>query len=415
MIMKKKIFQQGVTVVEISIAVVVLALLTFYSLLSFYKITQQQQNDDAKQTIEIIKKAVIGYATHKKTPSYTLVNGRANNKIDWQTSASRPYLPCPDITGDGLEDRRPLLTAVTLVVNSLTESYPLEQGGDCFVSKGLLPWRTLGTPKSDPWGNYYTYRVDYNFSNEALGFDESMQSNDVYYTRPMNLYEENNKTFALREIKSVNQNLRSSDTGAGVVANIWGNNLDSENSTNIICEQTPCSRDTVAVSLIVGNVLADSQTVRVGELPSGTPVFARMQANNIDIGVPFVILSHGRNGHGAVNSSGISSDGAASMLCRQVPLENEDERQNAFWLNPINTIVDINGITVGFNCPVVAPSDATAKANGFVTRPFTDRSPGIEEFDDIVGWMSTEELMRAMYQNNVLTEDFLPPLGLEDI
>ena len=62
-----------------------------------------------------------------------------------------PFLPCPDTTNDGLEDR-----------NVVT--------GACLAAEGNLPWATLGFAGLDAWGNRLRYRVTPGFSNSLTGF-----------------------------------------------------------------------------------------------------------------------------------------------------------------------------------------------------------------------------------------------------
>lgn len=69
----------------------------------------------------------------------------------------RPYLPCPDIDGDGVENRT---------------------GNACTNQVGNLPWADLGLGRQDAWGNPFRYRVAAVFSNSATGFT-LMSSGDL--------------------------------------------------------------------------------------------------------------------------------------------------------------------------------------------------------------------------------------------
>ena len=45
--------------------------------------------------------------------------------------------------------------------------------GSCATTRGILPWRTLGLPPSDTWGNRYTYQADGVFANAIVGFNQN--------------------------------------------------------------------------------------------------------------------------------------------------------------------------------------------------------------------------------------------------
>lgn len=110
----------------------VLALLLGSVLVPLTTQTFQRQNADATRQLEEVKEILIGHALQ-----------------------SAGNLPCPDKTGgagagtanDGIED--------------------VEAGGTCTALEGNLPWVTLGTPSSDPWGNRYRYRITGAFAQRA--------------------------------------------------------------------------------------------------------------------------------------------------------------------------------------------------------------------------------------------------------
>ena len=62
---------------------------------------------------------------------------------------ARGALPCPDVVTDGIDGEAPAACAgVTL--------------------EGVLPYRTLGVDRSDPWGRLFRYRVTQEFTRRAL-------------------------------------------------------------------------------------------------------------------------------------------------------------------------------------------------------------------------------------------------------
>lgn len=120
--------QQGFTLVEIAIVLVILGLLLA---MLFAPLNAQREilNRDKTQVLfNQAKEALIGYA---------LVNR---------------YLPCPDTKSvpDGIENRKP--------------------DGTCVKDDGVLPWNTLGIDRTDPWDHYFYYRVDSTFSNSVTLF-----------------------------------------------------------------------------------------------------------------------------------------------------------------------------------------------------------------------------------------------------
>ena len=147
---------------------------------NYFELQRNSRYKETQRTIESIKEAVINYAANHAARSYVVVNDSVAQPIRWRQPAGRPYLPCPDINGDGEEDRSPVLTALEITLNP--PSYPQETGGDCFRNKGLVPWVTLDMPPTDSWGNRYTYRAGNNFSNAMVGFDQETRADQAYYT-----------------------------------------------------------------------------------------------------------------------------------------------------------------------------------------------------------------------------------------
>ena len=228
--------QRGFTLIEMAVAMFVIALLLGSLLIPLTTQVEQRQISEVQKSLEEIKESIIGFAV-------------ANN-----------YIPCPDKTSaagagtmnDGQED----VTAAT---------------GACVVTEGNLPWVTLGVANTDPWGNRFRYRVSGPFAQRAPS-----------------------ATFTL-----------------------------SSTSSAEVCAATGCgTRLTVATD-----------------------------------GPPAIILSHGRNGYGAINSnSGVANPAPTSA----------DELENT------------NG-------------DAT-----YVYRVATAVGAAVGEFDDIVAWISRNVLLNRM-------------------
>ena len=125
---------RGFSLVEIAIAIFIIALLLGSILVPLQTQVEQRQVSETQKALEDIKEALIGFAI------------------------SNSYLPCPDTTGDGVAD-------------------PATPGA-CPSAEGFLPWVTLNVSQGDVWGNRFRYRVSPEFTNTPL---------DVFgLTRPTN-------------------------------------------------------------------------------------------------------------------------------------------------------------------------------------------------------------------------------------
>ncbi len=125
----------GFTLIELAVAMFIIALLLGSILVPLTTQVEQKQIGDTQKSLEEIREAIIGFA---------IANG---------------YLPCPDITSginanDGAED-------IT--------------GTNCTSAEGNVPWATLGVASVDAWGNRFRYRVDADFTNRStlFGFSSS--------------------------------------------------------------------------------------------------------------------------------------------------------------------------------------------------------------------------------------------------
>lgn len=134
--------QRGFSLIELAIVFVVVAFILGGLLIPLTTQLEQQRVRETQKALDEIKEALIGYAASH-------VDGNKH-----------PYLPCPDRrTGaatatdnnDGHEDRDAV-------------------AGTCQVPEGNVPWADLGVSRNDAWGNYFTYRVDSQYSNSNAGF-----------------------------------------------------------------------------------------------------------------------------------------------------------------------------------------------------------------------------------------------------
>ena len=116
-----KAFQSGFTLVELTIVLIIVALLSTGLMFGISAQRAVAENADAQRQLDNIKEALLGFA---------IANGR---------------LPCPAVP-----------TLATGAANAGIAATP-----PCLnaAQYGVLPWATLGLPESDPWGNRYTYFV----------------------------------------------------------------------------------------------------------------------------------------------------------------------------------------------------------------------------------------------------------------
>jgi prepilin-type N-terminal cleavage/methylation domain-containing protein len=122
---------RGFTLTEMAVVLVIIALLIGGMIIPLSAQHDLRDVTETRKQLNDIAEALYGYAA-----SHAASDGR-------------PYLPCPDTNGDGLEDR---------------------SGGSCLNQEGSLPWATLGLGRQDAWGNPFRYRVSASFSNSTNGF-----------------------------------------------------------------------------------------------------------------------------------------------------------------------------------------------------------------------------------------------------
>ena len=126
---------RGFTLIEMAIVLVIITILIGGLAMPLSAQIQARRIAETRHTLEEARSALLGFAmTHlADTPG-------------------KRYLPCPDITGDGHEDR---------------------VGKSCAGSNGWLPWVDLGTSPQDAWGNRLGYAVISQFADANGGFSAS--------------------------------------------------------------------------------------------------------------------------------------------------------------------------------------------------------------------------------------------------
>lgn len=130
----------GFTLIELAVAVFIIALLLGSILVPLATQVEQRQIGETQKKQEEARDALTGFA---------LANG---------------YLPCPAISAtNGQEDRA--------------------AGGACNKRDGFIPWETLGVSRSDAWGRLYRYSVTPAFATSATPFSVSTAPDITIRTR----------------------------------------------------------------------------------------------------------------------------------------------------------------------------------------------------------------------------------------
>ena len=129
--------QRGFTLIEMAIVLVIITILIGGLAMPLAAQIKARRIAETQKTMEEARDAIVGYAmTHK-----TLVG-------------NKPYLPCPDSNGDGIEDAR--------------------TANKCPQQFGFLPWVTLGIGSQDAWGNRLLYTTNTDVSNDSAGIDPAV-------------------------------------------------------------------------------------------------------------------------------------------------------------------------------------------------------------------------------------------------
>lgn len=135
---------RGFTLIEMAIVLVIITILIGGLAMPLSAQIQARRVAETKKTLEEASDALMGFAMMTATSPLGVP----------QTFR---YFPCPDIDGDGVEDRN------GNVCRSISAG----------VSYGWLPWVTLGIAPQDAWGNRLRYVVVSQFADSNSGFYQS--------------------------------------------------------------------------------------------------------------------------------------------------------------------------------------------------------------------------------------------------
>ena len=401
-----RLSQQGLSLVEVMLILAVVGLILAASIIPLGELSVTEKYNREKKSLARAHDSISGYmAAHRTTARQVVVVKSTNNMREFNIPAGRPYLPCPDIDGDGYEDRVSFnvsgvaltgLAANTLTVNGIANTNDLLRVGNCAVTRGILPWKTLGLPAADGWGNRYTYEVDDVFSNAMVGFGQDIVA-DSFDPRSTVTISVDNRVF---------YNRRASHT---LTLSRGGVDLSYVNDRRpiVVCDGSveTCQRYSFALTLQVGDITPVTlSALRKHFMPNDTVE-----------GVPYVILSHGKNGYGAVNhQSNVLDSVVGGMVCN-APLYSTtagaaavrvaavaQNRQHEAVNFPLVQEVTPNAVRY---CPPI-----TGLQNGhFVNQPRVNTffvGKGNDSYDDIVTWKTRNELLQSLTEAGVPTEDF---------
>ena len=101
---------RGYTLIEIAGVMAVLGILLGASLLPLNRQLRESEYRQERANMERLRDAVVGYALRHRTPGVdvTIFDEDTGPQRGFYAKG-RPYLPCPDRTGDGISDRTDLI------------------------------------------------------------------------------------------------------------------------------------------------------------------------------------------------------------------------------------------------------------------------------------------------------------------
>ena len=377
---------RGYTIVEMAIALSVLGLLFAGALYPWQNRVESEQRREVESMLDSARLAVVAYAARNRT--YAVEFRPQDRGGINEIPAGRPYLPCPDIDGDGVEDRE-RINKVNDHINEVNDfdRNPFDRDdivgvgstagiGSCREHKGMLPWATLGVAENDVWGGRFTYRVDPAFSNALLGFDETTRA-DVYDFRDLCPIGSGSEDRFSRRDRSEGCPTRRGDLPMPA----------------IICDNAMlCDPDNMG-NILIGLVAAATVNIPPSDYEPG----------DIIDGAVFVIVSHGPNSRGAFNRH-------VAVSCNKFPDGFPDGSAAPDTGEQINARLPIYFDGAGANCGEASRVNRSENDHFFVSHPRT-RGGEIErgfDFDDIVIWASANEIIGHMAALGVMPIAALP-------
>lgn len=451
--------QRGYTLAEIAAIIVVVGVLVAATLIPMGRLEEGNAYRQVKADMKVQQDAILGYAMSHRTREGVVVQLFSDSRTEptlpgevtppsspsetvpilqtFTLPGGRPYLPCPDANGDGYEDRSypnypgtlSFEAVQTLIIylndpSNGARANGVVAGGGCLVSRGVLPWKTLGVPETDSWGNRYTYQVDDVFSNQWVGFNydeaiDAFEPRNQVKVEGSHFYEETygkrgsqiRTTLDLQRVGAVGAYLY----GDGIPLLICDADVTPECPGAASTVTTVASTMTSTVTSSVTVVLAAGRRATVAHR-AGRRVYA---IGDVIEGVAYAIISHGENGHGAVRG-GDGGNGAVRVRCNP-PVDFPAGEAEIVDLGPRYRTEQIN-----FPFAQLANLDAASRYCNPVSGAGGDDVAGIPPdflmvgsrrgkdadvfFDDVVVWGMRQDLVNPLTAARVFPQKSLPIL-----
>ena len=98
---------RGYTLVEMAITIVVIGLLLGGILMPLGERFRTEQYEQVRADLDAIKEALVAYAAASSAPGFSWVHWSGTRTVysEGRLPPGRRFLPCPDLDGDGIEDR----------------------------------------------------------------------------------------------------------------------------------------------------------------------------------------------------------------------------------------------------------------------------------------------------------------------
>ena len=476
----------GYSLIEAAIVLVVIGILLGASLVPISARLRAEKIEETNRRLDDIEQALLGYAyNHRNNGGIAILESSQN--IHSPIPSGRPYLPCPDVSGDGIEDRleirqvpaftggyqgtytegilseeelgpgRRLVdsTAISIDIDfsrpfsdyaggtpaALLAYLPtfappqytvsdrrglneLFQLGACFSDKGTIPWSTLGTYGEDPWGNRFTYRVDPIFSSQVLGIGPETQS-DMFDPRfpliPMDL-ELSATGEPSRTVEYATYFRRGGEMpGDNTITRINNVTINGGNVIlrvdhlpGIVCNRlvngSGCAlTNTPSAVDVSGRILNDFAATQMTlfDVIEGVTVAKVFEENEIINGMAYTIVSHGRNGFGAISHRGAPSLFNNGLSCNEV-VGAMGTGYLAAYPETENFDFHRNICEIGSGSWVPSNNNSYPHNSQFVVMPI--HSTADSEFDDLVRFKSGETLKNTLKSLGVkMDQAFVPP------
>lgn len=232
----------GFTLLELTIVLVIVALLSSGLMMGLSGQRDQAMNKESQQQFDLIRDALLGHA---------MSNGR---------------LPCP---------ANPVLTAENGGGKEAVTCSPADCSGDktCSLEHGVIPWLALGLKETDPWGNRFTYFVGKEFSNPLTKAesDAGLRTRFTLETKGRANIQDGAGHEIASDLPAVIVSHGNHSAGAyqptGVqLPGAAGDEAENANATLTFIAHTPSDNFDDLVTWIIPTVLK-SRMVAVGKLP----------------------------------------------------------------------------------------------------------------------------------------------------